>query len=79
MTHALYKLLADLENAGIDYTLRRTRPDTVLVSLTIVGQRIEIDVFEDGHMEVARFRGSEGVVGGEEVVQQILRDCETTG
>jgi hypothetical protein len=32
---------------------RRARPDTVLVSLTMVGPRVEIDVFEDGHMEVS--------------------------
>lgn len=77
--HPLYKLLADLDNAGVDYTLRRTRPDTVLVSLTLVGQRVEIDVFEDGHMEVARFHGSEQVLGGSEVIEQLIRESETPG
>ncbi len=28
---------------------------------TLVGERIEIDVFEDGHVEYGRFRGSEDV------------------
>jgi hypothetical protein len=44
----------------------------LLVTLTLVGERVEIDVFEDGHMEVSRFTGSEDIVGGAEVVEKLI-------
>ncbi len=71
--HPLFELLTDLESARIPFTLARYRPDTVLVAITIPGERIEIDVFEDGHVEVARFAGSEAIVGGRETVEAIIR------
>lgn len=74
MSHPLYQLLQRLEGAKIHFTLSRTREDTVLVSLTLVGERVEIDVFEDGHMEVSRFRGSEDIVGGVELVERLIEE-----
>jgi hypothetical protein len=72
MNHPLYKLLADLEDASIHFTINRYRPDTILVALTLVGERVEIDVFEDGQMNVSRFPGSEDIVGHEELVQKLI-------
>jgi hypothetical protein len=74
MSHPLYNLLRRLEIAKIHFTVGRHREDTVLVTLTLVGERVEVDVFEDGHMEVSRFRGDEGIVGGEELVQELIRN-----
>ena len=72
MNHPLYDLLVQLEAARIHFTLARYRPDTVLVALTLVGERVEVDVFDDGHMEVSRFPGSEAIVGDVELVRQII-------
>jgi hypothetical protein len=72
MPHPLYTLLRDLEDASIHFTLARDRDDTVRVNVTLVGERVEIDVFADGHMEVSRFSGSENVVGDESLVRQII-------
>ena len=72
MSHSLYQLLNRLEQARIHFTLGRYRDDTILVTLTLVGERVEIDVFEDGHMEVSRFKGSEDIVGAWALVQQII-------
>ncbi len=74
MTHALYELLSELDAARIHFTLSRNRPDTVLVTLTLVGERVEIDVFVDGHMEVSRFQGNEDVVGGADLVQKLIAE-----
>jgi hypothetical protein len=38
VSHALYGLLSRLETAGIFFTLCRHRSDSVLVSLTLVGE-----------------------------------------
>ena len=72
MTHALFELLSSLEEARIHFALSRHRPDTVLVTITLVGERIEVDVFEDGHMEVSRFKGSEDIVGGSELIYKLI-------
>jgi hypothetical protein len=67
-------LLSQLESAKIHFTVGRHRSDTVMVSLTLVGERVEIDVFEDGHMEVSRFKGHEAIVGGADSVQKLIEE-----
>jgi len=42
------------------------------ITATIVGERIEIDVFEDDHIEISRFRGDESVEGGRELLVEIV-------
>ena len=74
MTHPLFNLLLALDSAPIYYTLARDRPDTVRVNMTLVGERVEVDVFEDGHMEVSRFVGSEDAVGDATLVKKIIAD-----
>lgn len=71
-SHPLYDLLRKLEDVHIHYTLGRHREDTIMVTLTLVGERVEADVFDDGHMEVSRFPGSEDVGGGQELVDEII-------
>lgn len=71
-SHSLYRLLRTLEDAKIHFTLARHREDTVLVTMTFVGERVEVDVFEDGHMEVSRFPGNEDVVGDADLVQRLI-------
>ena len=76
MTHALFKLLNRLDAAKYHYSISRHRPDTILVSVTFVGERVEIDVFEDGHMEVSRFPGSENIEGGEDLIFELIKENE---
>ncbi len=73
MAHPLFDLLTRLEAAGIPFRINRRRPDTILVSLASAGERIEIDVFADGYMEVTRFTGNEDVIGDEEWVEQYIQ------
>lgn len=68
----LFDLLGKLDDAKIHYTLSRHRSDTVLVSVAVVGMRIEIDVFRDGHLEVCVFSGSEGEVDGLDLLDEIV-------
>jgi hypothetical protein len=64
MSTAIFKIVKALEHAGLHFYLERTRPDTIRISATLVGERWEIDVFEDDHVEVSRFLGNEAVEGG---------------
>ena len=74
MKHPLYRLLRDLNAASIYFELARYRDDSVTVLMTLVGERVEVDVFEDGSMEVSRFPGSEDIAGGAELVARIVRE-----
>ena len=74
MTHPLYELLAELDAARIFHALSRHRSDSVLVSITFVGERVEVDVFDDGRMEVSRFQGNEDVVGEADLVRKIISE-----
>jgi hypothetical protein len=64
-----------LEQAPLRYSIERTRPDSLRLSVTLVGQRVEIDVFEDDHIEISRFFGDEMVEGGSEVLERILNSA----
>jgi hypothetical protein len=72
MSSTLFETVNLLERANIYYTLQRTRPDTICISATLIGERLEIDVFEDGHLEISRFKGDERVEGGKELLESIL-------
>jgi hypothetical protein len=72
MTHSLYRLLTLLDCHRLPYRVDRNRPDTLTVMVTVVGERLEVDVFEDGHMEYSRFAGNEGVAENSDSIEQIL-------
>lgn len=74
MTHPLYDLLKRLESGRHHFHLGRHRPDSILVSVTICGERIEIDVFDDGHAEMSRFKGNEDVVSGWDAVDKVISE-----
>lgn len=74
MNHPLFTLLSELDTAGIHFTLGRYRPDSVLVTLTLIGERVEVYTFADGHMEVSRFKGDESVLGDEALVAQLIEE-----
>lgn len=72
MTHPLYELLSHLDERRLFYTLGRHRPDTILISITVPGDRIEIDVFDDGHMEMSRFSGDESVIDDRQMILKAI-------
>jgi hypothetical protein len=78
-SHPFFELLQRLDAGRHHYSLSRHRPDSVIVTVTFVGERAEIDVFEDGHMEVSRFLGTEDILGDAELVWQLLRNNQEPG
>ncbi|VWC90416.1 hypothetical protein BLA50215_01852 [Burkholderia lata] len=74
MTHPLYKLLEKLDEKRLYYSLARHRSDTILVSVTFAGMRVEVDVFDDGRMDVSCFRGDESVEGYEELAYALIAE-----
>ena len=52
----LLDLLRSLDADRITYRLSRPRDEAVMVEAAVPGERWEIEVFEDGHVEFERFR-----------------------
>ena len=73
MSHPLYQILRLLEDEGLWFRVDRHRDDTVMITVTVVGERLEIDVFEDGHVEFSRFKGDEGVESDEKTLNDLIR------
>jgi hypothetical protein len=72
MSSAVFETIGALEAARLHFFIERMRPDTITLTVTIVGERIEIDIFEDNHLEISRFRGDESIEGGKELLAVIL-------
>jgi hypothetical protein len=63
--------LDQLEQARIAYSLKHVR-DTLMVVITIPGERWEVEFFEDGEIEIERFisTGVEGI--DEETLNRLI-------
>jgi hypothetical protein len=70
--NAVFDTIRLLEKAHISFDVIRTRSDALTIRAAIVGERIEIDVFEDDHIEISRFRGDESIEGGNELLVEIV-------
>lgn len=71
--NTIFDTIRLLEKAHIHFYIMRNRPDTLTLAATIVGERIEIDIFEDDHIEISRFRGDESIEGGMELLIEIVK------
>ena len=68
--HQITTLLKKLERAHIHYTLASHREDTIMVLVTVPGERWEIEFLGDGSIEVERFV-SNGEICGEEALHEL--------
>ena len=73
MASAVFKTIRILEEARLHFFIERTRPDSIRLSVTMVRERVEIDIFEDNHVEISRFFGDEKVEGGMDLLVNILK------
>jgi len=59
-----FALIAQLKAAGIHHGITSVRDDAILIEASVPGERWEIEVFADGHVEIERFR-SDGEIQDE--------------
>ena len=69
----LIPFLNFLKKNSVWYSLHHFRDDSILVMLTLLGERIEIDFFED-HIEYSRFKGDESVEDDQEVLFGLINE-----
>lgn len=70
----LFSILKKLEDKNIFYKLARIR-DSVLIEVVVPGERWEIEVFEDGHLEIEKFISS-GDIYDEKEISNLLKSFE---
>jgi hypothetical protein len=68
----LLGFLKQLDDHHLWYRLEHVR-DAVMVMVTVPGERWEIEFFDDGQIEVERFRSSGDIVG-EEALDTLIAD-----
>jgi hypothetical protein len=80
LSHPLYEVLRLIEKERLWFRLDRCRDDSVMITVTVVGERLEIDVFEDGHVEFSRFLGDEGIESDQTQLLELIarhgRECD---
>ncbi len=73
MTHPLFSLIRTLEEMRLWFRIEKVQPDALMITVTLVGERVEISIFEDGHLEYSRFRGDESVEDDNNQLLALLR------
>jgi hypothetical protein len=69
----LLKFLNYLDKNNIGYNIEHDRSDSIMVTFTLIGKRIELDFFED-HIEYSVFSGDESVEDDVEKLMGMIRD-----
>jgi hypothetical protein len=72
MSKAVFETMKMLEKAQLHFSIMRTQADAITLSVTFVGERVEISIFEDDHLEISRFHGNESVEGGMELLKRLI-------
>ncbi len=70
-TDRLTQILDQLRAAGIHTTLRHDREGAISIDATVPGERWEIDLLDNGEVEVEVFR-SDGTIFGESKLAELL-------
>lgn len=73
-TAVVYKVMQTLEKEKIKFRLARDRPDTIRIDATLYGLRLEIECFDDNHVEVSTFGGTEDIDGEYDYLIKILAE-----
>jgi hypothetical protein len=69
----LINFLNYLDQNRVGYNLEHDRSDSIMVTFTLVGKRVELDFFED-HIEYSVFSGDESVENDVEKLMEMIRD-----
>jgi hypothetical protein len=77
MTHALYELLAFLDDEAFAYRLDRTPPDAITITLALQDERLEVTVFEGGDIQFLRFTGDDNIGDASAAVANLYQRLQT--
>ncbi len=66
-----FQIIARLNAARIHHSITSIRDDAIMIDAAVPGERWEIEVFEDGHVEIERFR-SDGEIADETALADLF-------
>ncbi len=66
-----FDVIARLNAAGIHHTITSIRDGALLIDAAVPGERWEIEVFDDGHLEIERYR-SNGEIADETALTDLF-------
>jgi hypothetical protein len=72
----LLDLLNQFEQQHIQYRLAHHREEAVMIEAAVPGERWEVEVFEDGHIEFERFRSDGHIGDAEEFHAELAKHME---
>jgi hypothetical protein len=68
----LVDLLNRLDAAHVHYTLGHTRPESVMVDISMPGWRWEVEFMLDGSIEIERYKSLAGAEDDPALLQELL-------
>ena len=68
----LLDFLNRLERAHISYTVRHTRPDSIMADLSLPGWRWEVEFLADGSIDIERYRSVNGVENDPALIEELF-------
>jgi hypothetical protein len=68
---SVFDLMHRLDRAAIHYDLASVRDGALMVQVSVPGERLEVEFFEDGNIEVERFV-STGKIESSDVLDELI-------
>ncbi|KQN94297.1 hypothetical protein ASE95_05530 [Sphingomonas sp. Leaf231] len=72
-----FAIIARLNAARIHHTITSIRDDAIMIDAAVPGERWEIEVFEDGHVEIERYTSAGEIAGEAALVELFARFSDT--
>ena len=69
----MLEFLTFLRSKKITFRIEQDREDSIMVTFTLVGVRVEVDFFAD-HFEFSYFKGSEAVHSDRETLMRLIAE-----
>jgi hypothetical protein len=72
-----FEIIARLRAARIFHSITSIRDGAILIDAAVPGERWEIEVFEDGHVEIERYRSDGEIADAAALADLFTRFSET--
>jgi hypothetical protein len=72
----LLDVLNRLDQAHIFYALNHTRPDSMMVAISVPGWHWEVEFMADGSVEVERYEAVAGVQSDPKLLEALFADAD---
>jgi hypothetical protein len=72
----LLDFLSRLDGAAIFYQLGHTRPDSIMVDISLPGRRWEVEFMADGSVDIERYKSVAGVESDTRLLEGLFADID---